>query len=169
MTILFHSLFTNLWIIKHSCYESVSDVYCDNYTWIFSCWLITATLTLHLLNPIISTKSGKAIATFITINLNLQRTSTTNYLMNTSVPSLINSWCLTWASQVALVVKQQQQQQQQQPHLPMQKTRDTGLIPGLRRSPGRGRENIVQYSCLENSMDRENQRATTHAITKHQT
>ena len=80
-------------------------VYCDNYTWIFSWWLITATLTLHLLNPIISTKSGKTIAAFITINLNLQRTSTTNYLMDTSVPSLIHSWCLTWASQVALVVK----------------------------------------------------------------
>ena len=80
-------------------------VYCDNYTWIFSWWLITATLTLHLLNPIISTKSGKTIAAFITINLNLQRTSTTNYLMDTSVPSLIHSRCLTWASQEALVVK----------------------------------------------------------------
>ena len=33
-------------------------------------------------------------------------------------------------------------------------TRDKGLIPGLRRSPGVGNGNPLQYSCLENSMDR---------------
>ena len=32
--------------------------------------------------------------------------------------------------------------------------KETGLIPGLRRSPGRGHGNPLQYSCLENSMDR---------------
>ena len=32
--------------------------------------------------------------------------------------------------------------------------RDLGLIPGLGRSPGRGHGNSLQYSCLENSMDR---------------
>jgi len=32
---------------------------------------------------------------------------------------------------------------------------DLGLIPGLRRSPGGGHGNPLQYSCLENSMDRE--------------
>ena len=31
---------------------------------------------------------------------------------------------------------------------------DLGLIPGLRRSPGEGNGNPLQYSCLENSMDR---------------
>jgi len=31
---------------------------------------------------------------------------------------------------------------------------DLGLIPGLGRSPGEGNGNILQYSCLENSMDR---------------
>ena len=31
---------------------------------------------------------------------------------------------------------------------------DLGLIPGLGRSPGEGNENPLQYSCLENSMDR---------------
>ena len=31
---------------------------------------------------------------------------------------------------------------------------DLGLIPGLERSPGEGNENPLQYSCLENSMDR---------------
>ena len=32
--------------------------------------------------------------------------------------------------------------------------RDTGSIPGLGRSPGEGIGNILQYSCLENLMDR---------------
>ena len=32
--------------------------------------------------------------------------------------------------------------------------RDMGLIPGLGRSPGGGRGNLLQYSCLENPMDR---------------
>ena len=30
---------------------------------------------------------------------------------------------------------------------------DLGLIPGLRRSPGEGYGNPLQYSCLENPMD----------------
>ena len=32
---------------------------------------------------------------------------------------------------------------------------DLGLIPGWGRSPGEGNGNLLQYSCLENSMDRE--------------
>ena len=31
---------------------------------------------------------------------------------------------------------------------------DLGLIPGSERSPGEGNDNPLQYSCLENSMDR---------------
>ena len=31
---------------------------------------------------------------------------------------------------------------------------DAGLIPGSERSPGSGNGNPLQYSCLENSMDR---------------
>ena len=31
---------------------------------------------------------------------------------------------------------------------------DTGSIPGLGRSPGEGNGNPLQYSCLQNSMDR---------------
>ena len=31
---------------------------------------------------------------------------------------------------------------------------DVGLIPGLRRSPGEGNGNPLQYSCLENLMNR---------------
>ena len=33
-------------------------------------------------------------------------------------------------------------------------SRDMGLIPGLGRSPGVGNGNLFEYSCLENSMDR---------------
>ena len=31
--------------------------------------------------------------------------------------------------------------------------KDTGLVPGLERSPGEGNGNRLQYSCLENPMD----------------
>ena len=34
-------------------------------------------------------------------------------------------------------------------------TGDVGLIPRSRRSPGKGDGNQLQFSCLENSMDRE--------------
>ena len=41
-----------------------------------------------------------------------------------------------------------------------------GLIPGLRRSPGEGNGNALQYSCLENPMDRGAWQATVHGITR---
>ena len=44
--------------------------------------------------------------------------------------------------------------------------RDVGLIPGLGRSPGEGHSNPPQYSCLENSMDREAWLAVVHGVTK---
>jgi len=31
---------------------------------------------------------------------------------------------------------------------------DLGSMPGLGRSPGKGNRNALQYSCLENSVDR---------------
>ena len=43
-------------------------------------------------------------------------------------------------------------------------TRDMGLIPGLGRSPGKGDGNLLQYSCLENPMDRGAWWATAHGI-----
>ena len=50
------------------------------------------------------------------------------------------------ASKVVLVVK----------NLPAnaEDIRDTGSIPGLERSPGGGHGNPLQYSCLENSIDK---------------
>ena len=47
--------------------------------------------------------------------------------------------------------------------------RDTGSIPGLERSPAGGRDNPLQYSCLENSMDRGARRATVHGVAKSRT
>ena len=43
---------------------------------------------------------------------------------------------------------------------------DMGLIPGLGRRPGEGNDNLLQYSCLENSMDRGAWWATVHRVAK---
>ena len=43
---------------------------------------------------------------------------------------------------------------------------DPGLIPGLGRSPGEGNGYPLQYSCLENSMDREDWQAIARGVTK---
>ena len=39
---------------------------------------------------------------------------------------------------------------------------DVGSVPGLERSPGGGNGSPLQYSCLENPMDRETWQATVH-------
>ena len=44
--------------------------------------------------------------------------------------------------------------------------RDAGSIPGLGGSPGEGNGNSLQYSCLENSMDRGGWCATVHGVAK---
>ena len=46
---------------------------------------------------------------------------------------------------------------------------DVGLLPELGRSPGEGNDYPLQYSCLENSMDRRAWPATVHEVTKSQT
>ena len=60
-------------------------------------------------------------------------------------------------SQVALVVKN---------CLPMQETRDAGLIPGSGRYPGEGNGKQLQYCCLENPLDRDAWWARVHRVTK---
>ena len=45
---------------------------------------------------------------------------------------------------------------------------DKDLIPGSGRSPGEGDGNPLQYSCLENPMDRGAWQATIHGVTKNQ-
>ena len=64
-------------------------------------------------------------------------------------------------TQVALVVK----------NLPAneQDLRDAGSVPGLGRSSGEGNGDPLQYSCLENPMDRGTWRVTVHRVTKSQT
>ena len=47
--------------------------------------------------------------------------------------------------------------------------RDSDSVPGLGRSPGRGNGNPLQYSCLENPMDRGAWWATVHGVAKSQT
>ena len=54
--------------------------------------------------------------------------------------------CAILAFQVALVVKN--------PPAKAGDARDVGSIPGLGRSPGVGSGNLLQYSCLGDSMDR---------------
>ena len=45
-------------------------------------------------------------------------------------------------------------------------TEDTGSIPGLRRSPGVANGNPLQYSCLENSMDKGARWGTVDGVAK---
>ena len=74
------------------------------------------------------------------------------------LPSLFYSLVLVRAFQVALVVK----------NLPANAgdLRDEGSIPGLGRSPGEGHGNPIQYSCLENPMDRIVWWAMVHRVAK---
>ena len=46
---------------------------------------------------------------------------------------------------------------------------DLGLVPGLGRSPGEGNGNPLQYSCLENAMDRGAWWAVVRGVTKSRT
>ena len=68
---------------------------------------------------------------------------------------------LIWASQMALVVKN--------PPANAGDVRDAGWIPGFGRSPGEGNGNPLQYSCLENPVDRRAWWATVHGVAKSQT
>ena len=62
------------------------------------------------------------------------------------------------ASQVVLVVKN--------PPANAGDIRDTGSIPGSGRFPGEGHDNPLQYSCLNNPMDRGALWATVHGVTE---
>ena len=66
-----------------------------------------------------------------------------------------------WASKAALMVKN--------PLANAGDVRDEGLIPGSGRFPGGGHSNPLQYSCLDNPMDRGAWQDTVYGITKSQT
>ena len=51
----------------------------------------------------------------------------------------------------------------------VQDIRNLGSVPGWGRSSGRGHGNPLQYSCLENPMDRGTQWATVNGVAKNQT
>ena len=68
---------------------------------------------------------------------------------------------IPWASQVVSVVKN--------PPANAGDVRDAGLIPGSGRSPGGGHGNSLQYSCLENLMNRGAWQATVHGVTENRT
>ena len=65
-----------------------------------------------------------------------------------------------WASEVALVVKNRSARAGQ--------VKDVSLSPGLGRSPVGGHDNPLQYSCLENPMDRGALQATVQRVSKSQ-
>ena len=48
-------------------------------------------------------------------------------------------------------------------------TRDASLIPEWGRSPEEGHGKALQYSCLENQMERGTRQATVHSVRKNQT
>ena len=64
----------------------------------------------------------------------------------------------SFSPQVALVVKN--------PPTNAGDARDVGSIPGSGRSPGGGYGSPLQYSCLENSMDRGTWLTTVHEVAK---
>ena len=94
--------------------------------------------------------AGKYYMTItIDLNINMHPTSDAKII----IKDIIDVY---WASQVALVVKNSPANAGY--------IEDTGSIPGLRRSPGGGHGNPLQYSCLENPMDRGAWRATVHGV-----
>ena len=76
-------------------------------------------------------------------------------------PDIHKEQLVPWASQVALVVKNSPAN--------VGDIREAGSIPGLRRSPGGGYNNPLQYSCLENPIDRGALQAKFHSVAKSQT
>ena len=67
-----------------------------------------------------------------------------------------------WASQVVLLVKKKKKKKSASAG----DLRHMGSFPRSGRSPGGGHGNLLQWSCLENPMDRGTWRATVHGFTK---
>ena len=52
---------------------------------------------------------------------------------------------------------------------PLANAGDVGSVPGSGRFPGEGNDNSIQYSCLENPMDRGVWQPMVHGVTKNRT
>ena len=79
-------------------------------------------------------------------------------LLTFNLTSSLNTYTTLEISQVALVVKNLSASAGD--------LRDMDSIPGLGRSPAGEHGNSLQYSCLENPMDRRDWQATVHGVTK---
>ena len=69
--------------------------------------------------------------------------------------------CIVYNKKLALVVKNQPADAGD--------VKDTSSIPGSGKSPGGEHDNPLQYSCLENLMDRRASQATVHGAPQSQT
>ena len=96
-----------------------------------------------------SWKLGRCVCVFICLH---SATNVTGHL------NLLNYLDFSGVSQVALVVKN--------PPACSRDIRDRGLIYGLERSPGGGHGNALQYSCLEDPMDRGGWQAAVHGVAR---
>ena len=74
-------------------------------------------------------------------------------------------WCYTYTR----FPKTPEGKDQKEAKLKKDKTGKLGLIPVLGRSPGEGNGNPLQYSCLENAIDRGAWWAIVHRVAKIQT
>ena len=82
--------------------------------------------------------------------------------------SLQQTWTCSWAQSPAQPAQLASQEVLEVKNLPASAgdVRDMGSIPGLGRSPGGGHGNPLQYSYLENPMDRGAWQAIVHGVTK---
>ena len=119
---------------------------------------------LNLLPKLAQAKPGRQIRENIQVSLSWQSLKQTCYVTGGPCLEKIDlegSKGSPGDSQGVLVVK----------NLPANAgdIRDTGSIPGLGRSTGKGHGNPLQYSCLENPMDRGAWWATVHGVAKSRT
>ena len=105
-----------------------------------------------------SRKDSACLGTHLWINNHGQEDGLANWCGLESMPTLWvgSALPITSSSQVAVVEKN--------PPANAGDTRDMGSVPGSGRSPGGGNGNPLQYSCLENSMDRGDWQAKVHRI-----
>ena len=80
------------------------------------------------------------------------------HMKNSNLQHFVNSMSHKGAIQVALMVKN--------PPASAGDVRASGSIPGWGRSPGEENSNPLQYSCLENPIDRGARWSTIHGMTE---